>query len=140
MSALGELIIFGIYGILIIPIILTFIVFTKRKKKWSGFIYILISSIPLMLFSYSQYQNNRESELLYVGTYYLTDYYECKSCIIKLKEDNTYSVINNDHEIESGKWNYRSGGDYWIVDLGDYGQLGSGKFKYTKYKNGFSKD
>ncbi|WP_298903445.1 hypothetical protein [uncultured Psychroserpens sp.] len=140
MSALGELIVFGIYVILIIPILLTLIVCIKRKKKLSGTLFIIISLIPLALFSYSQYQNHRDAELDYVGIYDLTEYPNCDSCILKLNDDNTYLVSIEGSKIEHGKWNFRSGGDYWIVDIGEHGTLGSGRFKYTTYKNRSSKE
>ncbi|MEY8848593.1 hypothetical protein AB9K26_07245 [Psychroserpens sp. XS_ASV72] len=139
MSALGELFVVLIYVILTIPIIIMIgLILVKRKKiKTKYFIYLLVSSIPLIFFSYSQYNNHRQAELRYVGTYNLTDYPNCKTCILKLKKNNTYSVLKRNVEIEKGDWNFRSGGDYWIVDIGKFGQLGTGKYKYSKSKNNF---
>lgn len=142
MSALGELIIIGIYLVLSIPLILTLIVALLRKKKktLNRLLYPFLAAIPLILFSYFQYQNNRQAELKYVGIYYLTNYLNCKSCTLKLNTDNTYIVSKDSTDLENGKWNYRSGGDYWIVDIGENGQLGTGKFEYHKRKNHFSEE
>jgi hypothetical protein len=142
MSGLGELIIIGIYVVLSIPIILTLIVslLRKNKKKLNRLLYPFLTSIPLIIFAYFQYQNNKQAELKYVGIYYLTEYPNCQYCTLRLNVNNTYIVSKGDIDLENGKWNYRSGGDYWIVDLGDYGQLGSGKYRYTKYSSDYSKE
>ena len=93
--------------------------------------------IPLTLFAYNQYSNHREAELKYVGTYYLTDYPDCESCVLILNKNNSYSVANQENEFEHGNWKYRSGGDYWIVDIGEYRQLGTGNYRYNYSENNF---
>jgi hypothetical protein len=40
-------------------------------------------------------------------------------------------------DVEQGRWKYSSGADYWIVDIGESGQLGSGKYRYDDRENDF---
>lgn len=133
MSALGELFVFIIYIFLTLPILfgIGLLILNRNRIKPRHFIILLACSIPLFVFSYNQYSNHRKAELKYVGEYKLTHYPDCETCILKLYKNNHYSVKHNDNELESGKWQYRSGGDYFIVDIGKYGQLGSGKYKHV---------
>ena len=138
MWAIGELIVLVIYVILSIPPILI-VIRLKRKKTFpvKKLTYLVIAIIPLFLFSYSQYTNHRNAELQYVGVYYLTDYPNCISCVLNLNANNSYKVVFDQEIIEQGKWKYSSGGDYWIVDIGEHGQLGSGKYRYNDRENNF---
>lgn len=127
-----------IYLILLLP--LAWIVARLMREKKSTvreFVYLTIALIPITLFSYIQYINQRNAELEYVGVYYLTEYPNCDTCVLNLNSDNAYTVIFDDRTLEQGKWKYSSGGDYWIVDIGKNGQLGSGKYKYNDRKNNF---
>lgn len=139
MSAIGELIVLIIYLILCVPPIWIILLLILRGKKFrtKGITYLLIGLIPLTVFSYNQYSNHKDAEIKFVGFYYLTEYPDCNPCKLNLKENNTFTVYNGKEEIERGKWKYRSGGDYWIVDIGKYGQLGSGKYKYELSENNF---
>ncbi len=139
MSAIGELIVWIIYAILCIPPLRALFILRKNKFNKNSTIYLVLSFLPLALFAYSQYSNYREAELEYVGKYYLTEYPNCDSCVLHLKRANSYSVTLNGNELEHGYWKYRSGGDYWIVDIGEYGQLGTGKYKYHDRDNNFEK-
>ncbi|SDK45344.1 hypothetical protein SAMN05421823_102769 [Catalinimonas alkaloidigena] len=109
----------------------------EKKSTVREFVYLTIALIPITLFSYIQYINQRNAELEYVGVYYLTEYPNCDTCVLNLNSDNAYTVIFDDRTLEQGKWKYSSGGDYWIVDIGKNGQLGSGKYKYNDRKNNF---
>ena len=64
MWAIGELIVWIIYGILSLPLIL---IITRliRKKKVSikGLIYLVIALMPLFLFGYNMYIKQRKVEL-----------------------------------------------------------------------------
>ena len=139
MSAIGELIVWIIYAILCIPPIVTLVILRKNKSIKNGTIYFVVASLPLALIAYSQYSNQIEAELEYVAKYYLSAYPNCDSCVLQLKRDNSYSVTLNGNELEHGNWKYRSGGDYWIVDIGAYGQLGTGKYKYRHRDKNFEK-
>ena len=138
MFALGELIRFFIYLILSIPPIIAVVLIIIRGRKFSNrnLILLSISSIPLVLFSYNVYSNHRKAELQYVGIYILNNYEKCDSCILELKKNNSFTVTDQEVQIEKGKWKYRSGSDYWIVDIGNYGQLGTGKYKYSESNKG----
>jgi hypothetical protein len=139
MSAIGELIVWTIYAILCIPPIITLMILREKKFRRKGPIFLTLALIPLTLFGYNQYSNHREAEWKYVGVYYLTEYPNCDACFLILNKNNFYSVINQDNEIEKGKWKYRSGGDYWTVDIGVNGQLGTGNFKYNRSEKKFPK-
>jgi hypothetical protein len=139
MSAIGELVVWIIYAILCIPPLRALFILRKNKFNKNGAIYLVVASIPLALFAYSQYSNHRKAELEYVGIYYLTEYPNCDSCVLHLNRDNSYSVTLNGNELEHGNWKYRSGGDYWIVDIGEHGQLGTEKYTYHDRDNNFEK-
>ncbi len=142
MSAIGELIVFLIYFILSIPILIFLIGLIKSKGKQitkKRLIWLIISTILLILYGYAQYSSHRKAELDYVGIYQLTEYPDCDSCILELMSDNYYIVREKQNIIEKGRWKYKSGGDYWIVYLGEFGQLGTGKFRYEKRNNGFTR-
>ena len=82
MSAIGELIVWIIYAILCVPTIVALFILRKNKYIKNGAIYLVIASLPLALFAYSQYSNQREAELKYVAKYYLTEYPNCDSCVL----------------------------------------------------------
>lgn len=135
MAALGEFIEFLFYIVLIIAVVLPFALYfvsnTKKSKTFFIIVFICTSSLlgSLLL---NRWQAHKEQELEYVGTYLLTNYPNCSGCKLILKKNNTYSVKNGDKIIEEGDWNFRSGGDYWIVEIGEHDQLGSGIFRYNK--------
>lgn len=106
-------------------------IFYSNKRNRNSFIGLVISALPLLLFSYSQYNKQRNSELEYVGKYQLDEGSVCNGGIIELKGDNTYIITCDEQILERGEWNYHEGGDYWIVAIGAYGQLGSGNYKYS---------
>ncbi len=138
MWAIGELIIWIIYGILSLPLILIITQLIRKKKvSIKGLVYLVIALMPLFLFGYNMYIKQRKVELKYVGVYYLTDYPNCDSCVLNLDKNNLYTVVFNERTLEQGRWKYSSGGDYWIVDIGERGQLGSGKYKYDDRENNF---
>jgi len=142
MNGLGELIVIVIYLILGISAVLCLLKIIISKKNVVKLFYAggLILSVYLFIsFLTNNIKNHRQSELEYVRTYYLSDYPNCDSCELILKDNNAYTVINDAKILESGNWHYESGGDYWIVYLNDQEeQLGSGRFKYETHKNGFS--
>ncbi len=136
LGAFGELLTFILYFILLIPVFIlsiNFVIRFKRKENISRILlWMLISSIPFTFFIYTQYNSQKESELNYVGIYNLIEYPNCNDCKLILNRNNTFTVTSNKKQFEKGKWRFRTGSDYWIVDIGEYGQLGSGKFKYSK--------
>lgn len=92
---------------------------------------IIFSGLPLILFASWMYYVNRSNELMNVGKYSLTEYPNCNPCILELKTNNLYEVKDDEKVVEVGKWRYDSGGDFWIVELVEHGQLGSGKLTYS---------
>lgn len=138
MLALGELFILIIYIILCIPTlaIILILIADRKRHKSKRLIYLLISLLPVSLFAYHQHTEHRQQKLKYVGVYALTAYPNCNACTLHLNKNNTYRVCRDTTEIERGNWNYRSGGDYWIVDIGKSGQLGSGNYTYITSENG----
>lgn len=136
MSGIAELAKLVIYAIVILPPLVMLIIMLLNGKKFfkKGLRYLFFTSIPLMLLVIFDITNHKNEELGYVGVYYLTEYPDCTSCQLELKENNTYTITKGDREIESGSWNYRSGSDYWIVDIGEFGQLGTGNYAYYHKK------
>jgi len=133
MAALGELLLVIVYTILSIPFLILLVQFIRKRKqknKKKRLLWMLISLAPLILYGYWQYSGHRQLELENVGKYKLTNYPNCDSCILELKPDNHYYIFDKEKIIEKGKWGYRSGGDYWIVDIGENGQLGAGNYNY----------
>jgi hypothetical protein len=140
MSALGQLFIYVIYFILGIATISFLVLTFKRKNKLISGLATIIFGFLLYNFYSLQSKNYKENQLSQVGLYYLTEYPNCDSCIIELKENQTYKVKNNEQVIEKGNWHYEIGGDYWITYLNnDNYQLGNGKFRYSKYEPKYNK-
>ena len=137
MSAIGALIIFMIFFILGLICIVYFIkalgADSSRKKR-----YLITSSIVFLLFTFLKSGKDRsylQAQMGEVGIYYLTDYPNCDSCYIDLKENMTYNIINQGKVVETSNWHHEEGGDYWITYLNnDRYQLGSGEMAYKKYK------
>ncbi|CAN5546654.1 hypothetical protein BH11BAC3_BH11BAC3_22330 [soil metagenome] len=141
MWALGELFYGFIYVLLALGflIFLSASVFVKRRK----IMYFVWSVVFASLF-YIYHTNNKNtykiSQLQYVGSYDLTNYPNCDSCILIFKEDNTYNVTKNSKIIESGDWHYDFGADYFIVYINqEKERLGHGRFKYQNANNPFDK-
>jgi len=143
MSALGELIIYVVYFMLglhcIIFIVLT-ITSKKSTKPWT-----LLASLMFvfLFFNFKSCQDNnyKRNQLSVVGVYYLTNYPNCDSCYLELKENMSYVIVNEGKVIEQSNWHYEVGGDYWIIYLdNDRHQLGSGEYFYERYKLKHSND
>lgn len=137
MSAFVELLIYFIYFILGFGtlLFLAWAFTTKRKTKIWAILAALFFGILFFSFKSCQDGYYKKNQISKVGQYNLTDYPNCTSCIIELKENQTFEVTNSGKIIEQGNWHYEVGGDYWITYLdNDNYQLGSGKFAYKKYK------
>ena len=137
MSALGELFIYIIYiGLGLASLLFLILTFTskKRDKIWAAFATLFFGFL-LIGFKSCQSNNYKNNQLNQVGLYYLTDYPNCDSCVIELKENQTYEVRTYGEIVEQSNWHYEVGGDYFITYLdNDNYQLGVGKFVYKKYK------
>ena len=142
MSAFGEigkLINLFTYMCLSLPFLILFlnlIYRIKRKDKIKRILVLtIISVIPLVIFSISDYNRWKKLQLSNVGTYYLTHYPNCENCKLSLLENNTYEVINDQEILEKGDWEYIQGSDYFFVELGEKRRhLGSGDYQYEDYK------
>jgi hypothetical protein len=141
MGALGILILYFFYGIIIlIGLFFLKLAFASNFKllRITYSLLALCSFASLTFCFYLQWQKHRKEELQYVGTYYLTEYPNCPTCVAVLKRNNTYKVLDGENEIEKGNWRFESGGDYFILYMdNDKYQLGSGKFSYERSTNGF---
>ena len=137
MSALRELFVYAI--LILLGLIALFFLIQTFKVKPRFRPIMLISSFVFcyLCFSYKScltdsYANSQKRQ---VGLYFLTNYPNCDNCILELKEDLTYTVKQNEKILETSNWHYESGGDYWITYLdNDRHQLGSGDYRYKKYK------
>lgn len=135
MAAVGSLFLYVFYFVLgasgLILLILTF-ASKRRVKPWT-----LAGGLGFLAFlGYLLYEDRigyKERQLQQVGTYYLTSYPSCDSCVLELKDDMTYEIRSKGNVIETSNWHYEVGGDYWILYLDyDRKQLGSGYYAYKK--------
>lgn len=137
MSALGDLTLVIMLGILLIPPLLMIprIIRDRKTSKLKGHLkWMLILLIPFLFFyGYGKVTELKEG-LERTGSYSLTEYPNCPNCLLELKSTFRYEVRNDEKIIELGKWKYRRGGDYWITYIGKNGQLGAGKYKYDSRK------
>ena len=141
MTAFGELIVYFIYFFLgagtIVFLVLTF----KTRKSFKPWALMGVILFCLLLFRYNSYLKDsyKKKQLDQVGTYYLTNYPNCDSCILVLKEDMTYEIKSKSKTVERSNWHYESGGDYFITYLdNDRHQLGAGDYSYNHYKLKYS--
>ena len=138
MSATGDLLHFVLCGLLLIPplLMLPRIIRDRNTEKLKGHLkWMFLLSIPfLMLYGEKKICIMKEG-LERKGIYLLTDYPNCPNCELELKSWFRYEVRNGNTIIESGKWKYRRGGDYWITYIGQNGQLGADNFKYKRKNN-----
>lgn len=136
-TALSELFDDIIYFLLGLACVMFFgLTFTVKRKNriWTA---LAGCFFVFLLFKFKFYSNDvyKKNQLSKVGVYYLTNYPDCDSCVLELKENQKYVVINNGRVVEQSNWHYKVGGDYFIVYLdNDKHQLGSGDYAYTKYK------
>ena len=137
LSALSELFVYIPYLILVLACVSFFRLTIKAKgqiKIWAGM------AVLLFIFLFFNYKScvgdsYKKNQLTQVGLYYLTTYPNCDSCILELKENQTYQVINKGQIIEQSNWHYEVGGDYLILYLdNDKHQLGFGDYEYERYK------
>ena len=137
MWALGELFVYIIYFLLGLASIAFLIVAitTRRQHKLRAGIMAVISGFLLIGFNTCRNNNYAANQLTQVGLYYLSTYPHCDSCILELKENQTYEVTSRGKIIEQSNWHYEVGGDYLIVYLdNNKHQLGYGDYKFDKFK------
>ena len=137
MSALSELIPYGIY-IFLALFCLGFLILTftspKPTRPWT-FIGSACFAFLFFKFKSCEKEQYRQNQLDHVGIYWLTEYPNCNSCYLELKEDMTYVIVNKAKIVETSNWHYEMGGDYFITFLNnDRDQLGSGAYAYRDYK------
>ena len=91
MTAIGEIIVFMLYAVmfsLALVCLLKTIVSTSKLDKYLYLIGFFCSiGIFLMYFNFKS-NSHRTSELEYVGYYNLTNYPNCETCKVFLKENN----------------------------------------------------
>jgi hypothetical protein len=111
---------------------------SAEKKKFG--IRAILWSVLLVGLIWRQQYLFKVAEDEYIGTYPLTNYPSCPTCVLYLQPDNHYEVRQDATVKEEGPWRYEAGGDYWIVYINEMGQLGSGKYEYDfpKSRSGFN--
>jgi len=137
MWALGELFVYIIYFLLGLACIafLTVAITTKRRHKLRNGITGILCGFLLIGFNTCRSKNYAANQLTQVWLYYLSTYPHCDSCILELKENQTYVVTNRGKIIEQSNWHYEVGGDYLIVYLdNDKHQLGYGDYRFDTFK------
>lgn len=137
MSAIGGLIIYTVYFILVLFCFVSLILIITLKGRHKQLAAGLCLLFGMLFFTFKSCQENnyKRNQLKRVGKYYLTNYSNCDSCYIELKEDMTFIVIDNKLEVERGTWHHESGGDYMITYLNnENAQLGGGKYSFKNYK------
>jgi hypothetical protein len=99
------------WGILALPILGLLRILSFRgdgKKHWFTKIVTFFSVILATFFLISNYRY-RHSQLDKIAGDYKLDYYKCESCsdcIVRLKNDATYSLIRDGVEIDKGDWDF----------------------------------
>jgi hypothetical protein len=138
MHGLAEIVELFIYVVLSIPPAYILLLMTMREKGfWKrGIGYLLIAVLPLILFSYHDYSKQNSEEHKYLGSYSLTHYPNCPSCVLKLNKNNSYVITDSGLVVHEGQWEYESGQDYSFVVVGDKGQLGLNHLKYDEFRWG----
>lgn len=135
-SALSELLVYMLYIVLGLACLLFFgiaITGKGKNKIWAGIAGLLFI---YLIFQYKSYLSDsyKKSQLSQVGFYYLSNYPNCDTCVLELKENQTYEIKKNGLIIEQSNWQYNIGGDYFILYLDNKKhQLGSGDYTYGKY-------
>ena len=135
MAALGEVFILFIYislGAFNVFFLVFIFVWRKALKPFAVLGCVMYA---YLFFSFKSCQDNiyKNQQRSRVGIYYLTNYPNCPSCVLELKEDNTYRVTSEEKQLEQGDWHYEVGGDYFIVYMNnDTDQLDHGRFEYTE--------
>lgn len=102
-----------------------------RKRKATISLVALVAL--LTFFAYNSYRVDNDWEQRALGIYQLTSYPNCPACVLELREENVFVVRHYNSIRETGHWRFESGQDYWITYLNEHDQLGSGKYRYTKY-------
>jgi hypothetical protein len=129
MAAIGELLVYILQGILILLALLgiwrLYKANSSRKRVFAIAQVIFASGLLLRGFYLHKKEENE-----YIGTYVLTAYPDCITCVLSLNPGNQYEVRQGGLVKEEGSWHHKSGGDYWAVEIGEDGQLGSGRFDY----------
>ena len=137
MWAIGALLVYVIYFILALlgfSFWANAYMSTERTSKILSSIAGLIFVGLIVWLKICQFQDRRQENLEAVGIYYLTNYPDCNSCSIELKEDLTYAVLKTNAVLETGDWHTDSYADFWATYLnGERDQLGSGKYEYKTY-------
>jgi hypothetical protein len=129
MAAIGELLVYLLQGLLVLLALVgirRLYQAASARKRLLAIAQIISASGLLLRGFYLQ----KEAENKYIGTYVLTAYPACTTCLLALKPANQYEVRQGDLVKEAGSWHYKSGGDYWAVEIGDNGRLGTGRFDY----------
>jgi hypothetical protein len=138
---LAELIPILIYlALLAFPSIVFLILLAKGKKYYKkGFAFFIVACIPLSAKISNDYTKYKVSKYRYPGKYFLKTYPNCDTCVLLLKENNTYMVLKDSSHLEYGNWNYKSG-DSTKVNIGVDGQLGEGNYTYDTYFSNKKRD
>lgn len=141
MTAAGILILYIIYGIIILGGLFFVWKIFISKTIWRKILFTIysISCLALLVFMESRKKaNNKRASLKFVGTYNLTKYPNCDSCKAILKDNNSFQVISyktKDTILEKGSWHYVAYGDFLgvFMDKNEKTMLGSGRFDYSYY-------
>lgn len=134
MNGTSEFVYFAVYAFFAILGFVFLKTAWRLRSSYKSLTFLLFGILAILMIPYckSEFASmRRKAELEYVGRYCLISYPNCKTCTLDLKKENTYTVKNGDTLIENGKWHFESGQDFWIVYIGDHGQLGSGEYLYT---------
>jgi hypothetical protein len=139
MNGSGELILYLIQRLFLFTGIVFLILAFFIKKRIIALCICLISFLLFFQFKSCQSDSYEMVQKREVGTYYLTQYPNCKNCYVRLNDNMTYNVFENGKIIETNNWHTDIGQDYWITYMNDNkDQLGFGKFKYDKYEKKYS--
>lgn len=114
---------------------LVFILLSKNFAKRILFLFIFLVIVCIVLLTI---HDDRIDYLKYradhLGTYYLVSYPKCSTCVLVLKDDNTFEVKQQNRILEKGAWDLKFNYNFCMNNDGD--QLGTGRFQYYDFKIG----
>jgi hypothetical protein len=109
-----------------------------RTKSWA-IAQAMVSGTVLVLLVSFHYSDRQRTEEEYVGTYSLSAYPHCPTCVLQLRPDRRFEIRQGSIVKEQGRWHYESGGDYFIVYINENEQLGHGNYAYDTAQYSFSR-
>lgn len=141
MVAFSILFVLFVYAIVIVSAIFCVWKATKSNQVSNRIIYsigavLCVCLLGLLIFN--KKHPCEECDHQWIGTYYLTKYPDCDSCVAILKEDHTFTILSNKKSnlyrvLEKGNWHFVQEYDFLglYMDKEEQEMLGYNRFTYS---------